>query len=125
MYVYVYVCIYIGAAMMQKAVMDLSPEGGMAESSTKKKILRWDPKKRKFIKVSFFLALSFIHTYLFIHTYSFITLLFIAANSGGNDVDEALAIRGQCGCREVHFVETSGAKPNIASSPSSLHAFTS
>jgi hypothetical protein len=119
----------VGAAMMQKAVMDLSPEGGMAESSTKKKILRWDPKKRKFIKVSFFLVLlSFIHTYLFIYSFIhyFITLLFIAANSGGNDVDEALAIRGQCGCSEVHFVETSGAKPNIASSSSSsLHAFTS
>lgn len=48
-------CESSGAAMMQKAVLDLSPEAAMAvDSSTKKKILRWDPKKRKFVKVCIF-----------------------------------------------------------------------
>lgn len=55
--------------MMQKAVLDLSPEGGMAgESNTKKKILRWDPKKRKFIKVTCYsLLIVFIDIGSFYH----------------------------------------------------------
>lgn len=77
--------------MMQKAVLDLSPEGGMAESSTKKKILRWDPKKRKFIKVP-------SHYFYFIRKIlvllNALLLLMTIANTGGNDINQEIAIRG-------------------------------
>jgi hypothetical protein len=49
--------------MMESAIMDVAPDEAM-EMNKKKRMLRWDAKKRKFVKVG-----RKIHVYVCIHTY--------------------------------------------------------
>jgi hypothetical protein len=63
MYIYV---LFAGAQMMESAIMDVAPDEAM-EMNKKKRMLRWDAKKRKFVKVRPLLCLPMaacLHAYI-------------------------------------------------------------
>lgn len=51
-----------GATMMDKAMLGVSPEDEL-DNTRKKKMMRWDPKKRKFVKVSHYHSVLSIVSY--------------------------------------------------------------
>jgi len=51
--VHVSLLLYLDAMKMDRALLDISPDDAV-DLNNKKRILRWDAKKRKFVKVRSF-----------------------------------------------------------------------
>lgn len=84
---------FAGAAMLESAILDLQPDSAI-DMNRKKKMMRWDAKKRKFVKVTPLPSLSsfFAFLYLFFsllslfHTFSHLmrtifSSLYLSANT--------------------------------------------